>query len=287
MFSRRPRIGHGTVIAYVALFIALGGSGYAATVIATTARGGGVKVRCSASRSGKRVSCKVVTGSGVGPAGPRGPHGAQGPPGASGTSGPTTLSNPPGYEIATGDGFPWTNTAGQSFDNQREQEFTAYPGNGTGKAYSGQTTLTTALLSPSSVAGGTEHLGSAQFCYGAYNNTNSAASGPASIAITSAAVVEQHEPSASGTTAPSSPATITTPEAPPYGSPTTLVSASFAPALSSSYACRTIQASTPPQITGDGYLSLVLTVTFSVPSWTGAYPEATLSLGRVTTTYSP
>lgn len=63
---------HATVIAYVALFLALVGSGYAAVRIASSAP---VKVRCSASRRGKRVSCQVVKGSGVGP------RGLQGPPG--------------------------------------------------------------------------------------------------------------------------------------------------------------------------------------------------------------
>jgi hypothetical protein len=92
--------GHGTVVAWVALFIALGGSGYAAVTIASA---GGVKVRCSASRGHKKVGCKVVKGSGVGPQGPRG---VQGPPGPTGPSGATTLTEPPGYSFSSGGTLP-------------------------------------------------------------------------------------------------------------------------------------------------------------------------------------
>src|ERR1700683_480426 len=94
MLSKRLFLGHGTVVAYVSLFIALGGSGYAATRIASIASSAPVKVRCSATHAGKKVSCKVVKGSGVGP---RGPQGLPGKNGNNGASGPTTYSQPPAF----------------------------------------------------------------------------------------------------------------------------------------------------------------------------------------------
>ncbi len=78
MLSRRFLAGHGTVVAYASLFIALGGSGYAATRIATAARSAPVKVRCSASRGGRRIGCQVVRGSGTGPRGAQGLRGENG-----------------------------------------------------------------------------------------------------------------------------------------------------------------------------------------------------------------
>ena len=124
-----------------------------------------------------------------------------------------------------------------------------------------------------------------QFCYGAYDNTNTSSSGTATIAITNASVYEYDEPAASGTTAPTMPVTNTTPEAPPYSPPTALIGDNVE--LTSSYGCQTIQASTPPAVAASGYLQLVLTVAYSATAWANAYPEATLSLGRVTTTYTP
>jgi hypothetical protein len=282
MLSRRlPRISPTTVVASLSLFIALGGSGYAATRIASAASGG-VKVRCSAKRGRKKVSCKVVKGSGTGPRGPRGLQGSLGP---AGPSGPTTLTQPPGFSYAPGGTFPFLNTSGTSYDGGEEQEFTAYAKATSG--YTGSTTLETALLSPSEVAGSATHVSSVQFCYGVYKNTNPLASFPSTISITSATVQEDDEPNAAATAAPSPPAVTTTPEAAPYAPPVPLISASFSPVLSGGYGCRTLAPSTPPAISSSGYLSLVLTVQFSAGAWSGAYPEGTISLGRVTTTYSP
>jgi hypothetical protein len=277
---RRPGATHATAIAYVALFVALGGSGYAATTIASASRSAPVKVRCSASQGRRRVACKIVKGSGVGP------RGTQGPPGPSGTSGPTVLSQGPGYsrQPATISGFPWTNTSGQSYDNDAEQEFTAY------SQYSPEplqtTTLQTALLSPSEVAGGSERLASVQFCYGVFNNTDPGAGYTSTIQITDAEVVEDNEPGSSSSAAPTSPNTNTTPEAPLYAAEP-LINAPFSPALENSSSCRTIAAPSPAPISPNGYLSLVLTVTYQGEAYGGVYPEGTISLGRVTTTYAP
>jgi hypothetical protein len=119
----RARLTHGTVVAYVALFFALGGSGYAATQlgghskgapvapVAHAARGSKLKVHCTATNGGKKVKCVAVTGvvrGPQGPQGPPGPKGAQGIPGKNGTSttgssggggGTTVFVQPPAYAI--------------------------------------------------------------------------------------------------------------------------------------------------------------------------------------------
>jgi hypothetical protein len=271
---------HATAIAYVALFVALGGSGYAATTIASASRAAPVKVRCSASQGRRGVACKVVKGSGTGPRGP------QGPPGPSGTSGATVLTQGPGYsrQPATINGFPWTNSSGQTYDDGAEQEFTAY------SQYSPEslqtTTLQTALLTPSQVAGGAERLASVQFCYGVFNGTDPGQSGTSALQITNAEVVEDDEAAPSSSAAPTTPNTNTTPEAPLYA-PVPLINAPLSPALENSSGCRTVSASGSAAISANGYLSLVLTVTYQGAAYAGNYPEGTISLGRVTTTYSP
>ncbi len=271
---------HATAIAYVALFIALGGSGYAATRIASASRAAPVKVRCSASRGGRKVGCRVVRGSGIGPRGP------QGPPGPSGTAGATVLTQAPGYSRIplTISGFPWTNTSGQSYDNGQEQEFTAY------SQYSPEslqtTTLQTALLTPSQVAGGAERLASVQFCYGVFNGTDPGQEYTSTLQITNAEVLEDDEQTPGSSAAPTSPDTNTTPEAPLYA-PVPLLNAPFTPALENSSGCRTVSASGSAAISASGYLSLVLTVTYQGEANSGPYPEGTISLGRVTATYSP
>jgi hypothetical protein len=113
--GRKRFFNHGTVVGYVALFFALGGSSLAATHIASTAREAPhskapkVKVVCSATQGKKKIGCSVVTGA-VGPRGPRGLQGSPGPKGDSGTTtttttigstgatpGPTVLTQAPGY----------------------------------------------------------------------------------------------------------------------------------------------------------------------------------------------
>jgi hypothetical protein len=104
--------GHGTLVAYLALFVALGGSAYAAANLPANSVGtkqlrkGAVtlaKVAASA-----RASLRGATGAtGVmGPAGPAGPKGATGTAGApglaTGTAGGSLSGNYPNPAIATG-----------------------------------------------------------------------------------------------------------------------------------------------------------------------------------------
>jgi hypothetical protein len=99
----RPRLSYANVIATIALFVALGGTGYAAATIT----GGDVK---NSTLSGKDVRDRSLTGKDVRPRTlgrkhfkrgqlPRGPQGLQGPPGPAGTAG---APGAPGADGASG-----------------------------------------------------------------------------------------------------------------------------------------------------------------------------------------
>jgi hypothetical protein len=93
------------VVAVTALFVALGGTGYAASAMVDQSRsaahiaahrkgkhkGTGVVVRCAATT----VTCKGKPGP-TGPAGPAGPAGLPGQPGATGSTGPYPATLPHG-----------------------------------------------------------------------------------------------------------------------------------------------------------------------------------------------
>jgi hypothetical protein len=136
------------------------------------------------------------------------------------------------------------------------------------------------------VSGGSERLASVEFCYGVFNGTDPGQGYTSTLQITNAEVVEYDEQAPSSSAAPTAPDTNTTPEAPLYA-PVPLINAPFTPALQNSSSCRTVSASTPAAISANGYLSLILTVTYSGEAYGGSYPEGTVSLGRVETTYSP
>jgi hypothetical protein len=136
------------------------------------------------------------------------------------------------------------------------------------------------------VSGGSERLASVEFCYGVFNGTDPGQGYTSTLQITNAEVVEYDEQAPSSSAAPTAPDTNTTPEAPLYA-PVPLINAPFTPALENSSSCRTVSASTPAAISANGYLSLILTVTYSGEAYCGSYPEGTVSLGRVETTYSP
>ena len=289
---QRLRISHGNVVAYLALFIALGGTGWPAT------QGGGrrdasvhqartppLKVRCSANRDGRRVSCRVLEGKLTGPPGPAGRPGPPGPPGPS-TSGQTIVTQAPAFTRTPAGTFPWADDSGGSSDGGEQQEWIAYaPIAATATA--SQTTLDLALLSPSQLTGEPQSLDSVEFCYGEVDNSNPGApsSDSASLAITSAAVQELEEPVTSGPAPPLTPVTNTTPEAPPYSPAVSLIDTDFN--LNNAYGCETVTPSAPAAIEETGYLELVLTLSFTASPYigTGNYPDATLSLGRVTATY--
>ena len=105
---RRLSRRHSTAVAYLALFVALGGSAYAAvTVTGQNIKDGTITGKDVKSRSigtGKLSATAVSSLTGErGPAGPQGPQGSQGQPGAQGPTGPIGLTGPKGD---TGPGGP-------------------------------------------------------------------------------------------------------------------------------------------------------------------------------------
>jgi hypothetical protein len=293
MLSKRLFLGHGTVVAYVALFIALGGSGYAATRIATASRSAPVKVRCSASQGRRRVACKVVKGSGVGPPGPRG---TQGPPGTSGATGPSVLTTAPAFSyLGPVPGSPSLQEQGGGISADDEsQQFTVYtttsvPSSPGGTP--GQPVFRTYLESPGELYGGSAHLQSIQFCYGLQDTSNTFHVGePTTIAITHATLTQYDE---SGTTV--------VPGEPPTYDPTQLFSVPLdiqtSPTLQTSGpgagsgvgtgGCQTLTPSAAPAISSTGYLALDITATFTADVDNAATWNAIISFGRITTTYAP
>ncbi len=271
---RRFGTTHATAIAYVALFFALGGSGYAATRIASASRSAPVKVRCSASRGGRRVGCKVFSGSGVGPRGIQGPRGLQGPSGAPGS---TTLTEPPAFTVL-GSPNPNIGVNGQGQGANAEWQ--------SNNIYS-ETTITTPapvtfrmyLLSPSALDGSAAHLASVDFCYG-LQNSSLGASHDANVSITDATVVEYDEPGGISNTGPT----------PVYSAPTaTLLDAPLNITTNSTgdSSCQTVSATSPQTISSAGYLALEITASFTAPTAGAAPYQGWLYFGRVTTTYAP
>lgn len=98
MVRRLPRPTHATVIAYVALFVALGGGAYAATSNSSTRIHACYSLSTGTLRLSLSGRCRhrqrAVSWSQEGPTGPAGPQGAQGSQGAQGpqgTQGPTGI----------------------------------------------------------------------------------------------------------------------------------------------------------------------------------------------------
>ena len=98
----RPRINHATVVAYLALFVALGGGAYAASssgggtgeVHACVDHAGHLTIVKAGKRCGRRAS--KLAWSVRGPAGPSGPAGTSGAPGAPGQQGQRGAAGEPG-----------------------------------------------------------------------------------------------------------------------------------------------------------------------------------------------
>ncbi len=318
----RARLTHGTAVAYLALFLALGGSGYAATRLGGQSKGGPVaqaarssklKVHCTATNGGKKVKCVAVTGAVVGPRGPQGPPGPKGPPGNNGTSttggsgGPTVFVQPPAYAIGneaatvscnTGtDGFGGSG-APSEFDQTQSWSASSNcaKGNGqpitstlyvpTGIAAGASATFTTYLQTPSQVDGSASDLDSVQFCYGDANDTAGKGSDAqsATMTITRAQVYEIDEPAAASSGS----------GAPPYSHELLLNDALN---LTGGSNCATVKPSSTAPVDPSGYLMFrVFGVfsatkgTYSPANYTGqqVYTAVTsLTLGRITTTYGP
>jgi hypothetical protein len=316
----RARLTHGTAVAYLALFFALGGSGYAATQlgghskgapVAHAARGSKLKVHCTATNGRKRVKCVAVTGVVVGPRGPQGPRGPKGPPGNNGTSttgsggGATVFVQPPAYAIGNvvktscdsgadginGSGAPSEFDQTQSWSGESNCANGPNPGTGsyvpTGIATSVSATFTTYLQTPSEVDGSASDLDSVQFCYGDANDTAGTGSEAqsATMTITQAQAYEIDEPAVA--TAGGG--------APPYKHELLL---NDSLSLADGSNCATVKPSATAPIDPSGYLMFRIFAVFRATKGTypppdgygtpQAYTAVTpLTLGRITTTYGP
>ncbi len=279
MLSKRLFLGHGTVVAYVSLFIALGGSGYAATRIASIASSSPVKIRCSASRGRRRVACKVVKGSGVGP---RGPQGLPGKNGNNGASGPTTYSQPPAFTfVEQTPGVPQSSatsvTIGGPHDGDEWENIALYTSfkQDIPAAAPGQPILQTLVNGPTEYVGTTSQFYSAGFCYGGQLSAN-----PSSEQLTHIALVEYVEnngPVPSNSPAPPAYTTDTLWSAPITGA---------APASSSGAGgCMTVAPPKPVAIQPNGFLALWFTPSYTAPSSDTTGTQ--ISFGRITTSFGP
>lgn len=319
----RARLTHGTAVAYLALFLALGGSGYAATrlggsakraPVAQAARAAKLKIHCTATKGGKKVKCVAVTGVVVGPRGPQGPPGPKGPPGNNGTSttgsgggGATVFVQPPAYAMTNlgstscSSGADGINGSGAPSEWDQTQAWSASSncakGNGyqtddlnyraTGIAATVSAVFLTYLQTPSQVDGTASKLDSVQFCYGDGNDTAGTGSEAQSstMTITQAQVYEIDEP-----TVPSSGS-----GAPPYKHELLLNDSLN---LTGGSNCATVKPASTATVDPAGYLLFQIFATFKATAGsyeppndyyaTQAYTAVSpLTLGRITTTYGP
>ena len=116
MFARSPKgVSHATVVAYLALFVALGGTGYAAITITSKNVRNGTLISADLKNNAAVKSADVVNGTllatdfkagqlvagAPGPQGSPGPQGAPGPQGDKGESGGQGLKGDPGATNVT------------------------------------------------------------------------------------------------------------------------------------------------------------------------------------------
>jgi hypothetical protein len=262
-------------VACVALFLALGGTGWAAIAQSSTP----VKVTCVAMRGHRKLKCVVVKGSAgrpgaTGATGKTGPPGPPGPPGPAGPSGGTVLTQQPAFTVEPEPaGYLFAGTYPSAVPYDGDEQFLAYNSSGT-NANTPQD-LVTPLLSPSSLSGSAVDISSVEFCMNLSPSENSTTGG--SLSLVNATVYEMDEPAPSGMT----PGDSSGP--PAYDPPTTLIQQSFT-GETDVKGCLTASPPTPAVVAPGGYLLLDLTVEFTQSDKTA---QNYVQLGRVTTTYTP
>jgi len=285
--SRLRRLpSHGTIVAYVALFFALCGSGLAATnEVSKLTAATKVKVRCSATQGHKRVACKVVGRTGDGPAGPPGPPGSRGAAGVQGPpgnvlNGPTVLTQSPSYTFdpSNNPGYLTPFQTG-SPDRYYGQEYTysadSNPENDL------QNDVYTELISPSQIGGSTMHISSVQFCIDISPNSNTGFHGTSTVSVDKATVYEVDEPKPAGGAG--------------SGTFPPLSYSAAVPLLQQSYSgetdindCLTASTSTPVAIDPSGYLIFAITLGLTDSGTNNStYGTNYIQFGRVTATYTP
>lgn len=273
--QRRRLPSHGTVIAYLALFLVLGGTGYAASQI-----GGAVKVTCSAKREHRKVACKVVGKAKRGPAGPQGSRGPQGATGPSGGEGPTTFTQPPAYTVDPNNNPNYLTafvspTPNPYFEAQRT---VAQDSSTVTDAHND---VITPLLSPSQIGGTAVKLSSVEFCINIGPNSNPSFTGTSTVSVDKATVYEIDEPKPAGGAGSGD----SNAEPPPYESPVPLLQQTYTGETMVDD-CLTASASTPQPVNPDGYLVLAVTLGLTTSGGPG-FGTNPIAFGRVTTTYGP
>jgi hypothetical protein len=300
MSTRRFRVpGYSSVVASIALFVALGGGAYAASS-AFVGKGGKVQ-GCVSKKHGELQVVKAgkrcpkgklslildgrATNGVNGAQGPRGPQGNAGPQGEQGSqgiqgiqgvqgppgpSGPTVITQPAGWALHS--------SAPQSDSVAADPDTTAGGANadvdgfkfgGVGGPFTSTGSFQEMLLSPSELSGTPVSLASVGFCYftGSYPPGNTLTK----TVITNVSVVVVDENGASSTSFPHE--TVTT----PLDETTNLKNGTGD--------CKTFALTAPSSIPAQGYMFVRVsaTDTQTAPSTSGALVQ----LGSVTATYTP
>ncbi|MFL5822176.1 MAG: hypothetical protein ACJ764_01905 [Solirubrobacteraceae bacterium] len=254
MSFKRFQVKPSVVACAAVVVLTIAGGAYAAS------RSSGVKVRCTATRNGKPVTCRVVTG----PSNP---------------SGPTTLTQAPSFALVPGtmsSGNVGLNSQSSDTTNLEFQQmnvYSFYPNNNATMVFR------TYLLSPSEIAGRFAHLHSVDFCYGLQNSTLGS-SQPAYLKIIRATVREFVERDAVSQNGPM----------PVYLPNTTLATAplNVGTTPTGRTGCKNVAFASPPLILRGGYLALDVEVSFTAPNPNNGHPfQGWLDFGRVATTYGP
>jgi hypothetical protein len=281
----RLRARHATIVAYLALFVAILGTGFAAGRL-TNGRSARrtVALESASHRHKSRRGPRGPRGF-TGAPGQRGPKGDQGDTGGTGPSGPTVFSTGPAWSdrstSGTGSGAPCTGTSlyGPTVKNWQGEDYDEFDQCSPGTAGHAVDQLWMPIAGDSELSGSAQHLSSVRICYFLVDVTGG-------ITLDKIDLVQQSLPSVSD---PSN-ATGANPGggfAPNGGTLTTLTSA-------------TVPAGTPD---AKGYVAACPTITFS-PAAPAVDPNGTLMLqlqlshgwnsynayvmlGRVTYTFTP
>jgi hypothetical protein len=280
--GRRAHALHATVIAYLALFLALGGTSYAATRVASSPRAHATGRAASDHSTGPRGprgprglrGLKGARGPAgpAGPTGPTGPSGPAGPAGKSGASGSTVIASEPAWAQVGG-----TLTAeGSKYFGEYEEFDQAGGQDESGTKAVRHAELQTPLFSPSTLAGSAQHVTEIQICYAIADAPN-ASFEPDTLTLDHLYVYEYNQPTASVPSGKGAglPGTVTW--VPDGKSTSTLASVALSLGTSG---CAKIPVSTPA-INPDGYVVLDLEV-----AGTGN-AAANLFLGRMSYTLAP
>jgi hypothetical protein len=259
--TRRARPWHATVVAYLALFLALSGSSYAATSGSGSTHG---HAKASHGPRGPRGP--------RGKPGPRGPKGDKGDPGAAGPSGATTIESEPAWNQVGGNLSP----EGSKYYGEYEEFDQASGQDEGGTKAVRKAQLQTPLFSPSTLSGSPQHVTQIGICYTIADVPN-ASFEPDTLTLDHLWVYEYDQPTASVPNGKGAMTPGTVNWVPDGSSTATLASVSLSLKTAG---CAKIPVTTKA-INPDGYVVLDLEV-----AGTGN-AAANMFLGRLSYTLSP